>query len=278
MAHAKSPDWKEWLAAIHRALDAAARYRTNPPQYPANAIHLCRSRLKEARALLHLAPPSLRGVAKTCRNELARTARTLSSARDNTVIAATVRALIRQNRDLKLSIFPSELRHGQLVSRDHERALLQEASACSHRAGKLLATWPIPPETPDYLAVRAAKALRRARKSVPVRFRNATPDAMHELRKSIIICRYQSAFMSRYHGTLTPALTARLEKLRKKLGRLNDLYRLEMQLTHCSLDRQSDTFKTLDHAFRRTEKRLKKASRHLARKALSPARMRDMRH
>jgi hypothetical protein len=73
-------------------------------------------------------------------------------------------------------------------------------------------------------------------------------------------------------------LALSLEKLRKKLGQLNDLYRLQTELTRFSPDTQSDTMTTLGHAIKRAIKRLKKASKQRAHKALSPANSRDVRH
>lgn len=274
---ASPPDWKDWLAAIRRALRAAAHFRTLPPKNPARAIHLCRSRLKEARALLRLAPPSLRTAAKTCRDELARASRTLSAARDAVVVTETVRELIRQNHKLDPGSLPPKLLGDAAghPDRDRDRALLKQASTDAHRARVRLSAWPEPPEEPYVLASRATRALRRARKSVPQSFRKATPEAMHDFRKAVIICRYQSAFMNEAYGTGNPTLGLELEKLRKKLGQLNDLHRLETELTRFSPDTQSDTMTTLGRAIKRAKKRLKKASKHLAQKALSAASIRD---
>lgn len=274
---ASPPDWKDWLAAIRRALRAAAHFRTLPPKNPARAIHLCRSRLKEARALLRLAPPSLRSAAKTCRDELARASRTLSAARDAVVVTETVRELIRQNHKLDPESLPPELLGDAAghPDRDRDRALLKQASTDAHRARVRLSAWPEPPEEPYVLASRATRALRRARKSVPQSFRKATPEAMHDFRKAVIICRYQSAFMNEAYGTGNPTLGLELEKLRKKLGQLNDLHRLETELTRFSPDTQSDTMTTLGRAIKRAKKRLKKASKHLAQKALGAASIRD---
>lgn len=277
MSHpsASSPDWKDWLAAIRRALRAAAHFRTMPPKNPARAIHLCRSRLKEARALLRLAPPSLRSAAKTCRDELARASRTLSAARDAVVVTETVRELIRRNHMLDPGSLPPELLGDATGHPDRDRALLKQASTAAHRARTCLSAWPEPPEEPDVLASRASRALRRARKSVPQSFLKATPEAMHDLRKAVIICRYQSAFMNKHDGAGNSNLELELEKLRKKLGQLNDLHRLETELTRFSPDTQSDTMTTLGHAIKRAKKHLKKASKHLAQKALSAASIRD---
>jgi CHAD domain-containing protein len=275
---ASSPDWKDWLAALRRVLGIAARYRNTTPKNPGRAIHLYRARIKEARALLRLAPPSLRTAAKTCRDELARASRTLSAARDAVVVTETVRELIRQNHKLDRGSLPPELLGDTAGSKDRDRALLKQASTDAHRVRARLSAWPEPQETPDILASRATRALRRARKSVPQSFRKATPEAMHDFRKAVIICRYQSAFMNKAYGAGNPTLALSLEKLRKKLGQLNDLYRLEAELTRFSPDTQSDTMTTLGHAIKRAIKRLKKASKQRAHKALSPANSRDARH
>ena len=103
---ASSPDWKDWLAALRRVLGIAARYRNTTPKNPGRAIHVYRARIKEARALFRLAPPSLRTAAKTCRDELARASRTLSAARDAVVVTETVRELIRQNHKLDPGSLP----------------------------------------------------------------------------------------------------------------------------------------------------------------------------
>ena len=216
---ASSPDWKDWLAALRRVLGIAARYRNTTPKNPGRAIHLYRARIKEARALFRLAPPSLRTAAKTCRDELARASRTLSAARDAVVVTETLRELIRQNHKLDPGSLPPELL-GDAVGhpdRDRDRALLKQASTAAHRVRARLSAWPEPQETPDILASRATRALRRARKSVPQSFRKATPEAMHDFRKAVIICHYQSAFMNKTYGAGNPTLALSLEKLRKKL-------------------------------------------------------------
>lgn len=203
---ASSPDWKDWLAALRRVLGIAARYHNTTPKNPGRAIHLFRARIKEARALFRLAPPSIRTAEKTCRDELARASRTLSAARDAVVVTETVRELIRQNHKLDPGSLPPELLCDIAGHLDRDRALLKQASTDAHRVRARLSAWPEPQDPPDILASRATRALRRARKSVPQSFRKATPEAMHDLRKNVIICRYQSAFMNKAYGTGNPTL------------------------------------------------------------------------
>ena len=130
---ASSPDWKDWLAALRRVLGIAARYRNTTPKNPGRAIHVYRARIKEARALFRLAPPSLRTAAKTCRDELARASRTLSAARDAVVVTETLRELIRQNHKLDPGSLPPELLGDTAGSKDRDRALLKQASIDAHR-------------------------------------------------------------------------------------------------------------------------------------------------
>ncbi|MFM8700027.1 MAG: CHAD domain-containing protein [Hyphomicrobiales bacterium] len=267
-----SPRWPDWTAALRRVLYSAARYRETTPKNPDRAIHLFRTRIKEARALLRLAPRSLRKEAKNCRNDLARASRALSNARDSVVTAETLRALVRKSHKTNPATLLPELRGGTTESKDQDRTLLQLASSAADHARTRISAWPEPSEFPDILASLATRALRRARKSVPYNFRKATPEAMHDLRKAVIICRYQSAFMNEDNRGHIPFKLLELEKLRKKLGQFNDLHQLETELNRFAHGCHLGKVAWLKDAIRRRKKRVGKASLHLARRALGSPR------
>ena len=263
MTHSPSsaPDWKDWLAALRHTLGMAARYRDKTPKNPARAIHICRARVKEARALLRLAPPSLRETAKACRNELAAAARIISAPRDAFVVSETLKELVKdQDLDIDLRDLPSDLLRGASghTNQQQHRVLLQQTASIVHDVSRRIATWPVTVEDPAYLLEFAEKSWRRARRAVPDTLASATPDEMHEFRKMVITCRYQTAYFDRHHRIENSTLELSLEKLRKSLGKLNDLYRLETELFRFRPGIELDIMNTLLKMMRQNRKVLKK--------------------
>ena len=259
---ALSPDWKDWLAALRRTLAIAARYRDKTPKNPARAIHICRAQVKEARALLRLAPPSLREAAKACRNELAAAARLISAPRDAFIVSETLKELVKEELPhLDVRSLPSSLVRGAngRTRQDQHRALLQQASSAVHQVSAHIATWLVPADNPERLLDRAEKSWCRARKSIPDPLDTATEEHMHNFRKAVIICRYQTAFFRRHQGDRNSTVEFSLEKLRKKLGKINDLFRLEAELFRYTSEMDLDTFNLLQQTIQQQEKSIRKS-------------------
>lgn len=256
---ASAPDWKDWLAALRHTLGIAARYRDKTPKNPARAIHTCRARVKEARALLRLAPPSLREQAKACRKELAAAARILSAPRDSFVVAATLKELIKAELSHpSMRTLPTRLLRGTAGrSREQHRVRLQQTSREVEQVRVRIATWSVPTDPIQTLINLAEKSWRRARKLIPDPLETATEEQMHEFRKAIIICRYQTVFFRKQYRDGATNVELALDILRKKLGKINDLYRLEAELLRPSTKCGNETLKSIQSQIHKNLKKIK---------------------
>jgi CHAD domain-containing protein len=77
------------------------------------------------------------------------------------------------------------------------------------------------------LAAALAAGYRRARKAVPPDFSAASAEALHELRKRVIVHRYQMDLVAPLWPRMTKAWIAEAQRLRERLGSHHDLGVLE---------------------------------------------------
>ena len=98
---------------------------------------------------------------------------------------------------------------------------------------------------------------------MPDTITSATPDEMHEFRKAVITCRYQTAFFNGHHRVENSTLELSLEKLRKSLGKINDLYRLKTELFRCLLEMDLHIFNLLQRTIHQQEKSIRKSTKEI---------------
>src|SRR5438552_1977775 len=106
------------------------------------------------------------------------------------------------------------------------RGILQEArDALDDRAGPELAAehWPLDGLGFAELAAALAAGYRRARKAVPPDFSAASAEELHELRKRVIVHRYQMELFAPLWPRMTKAWIAEAQRLRERLGSHHDL-------------------------------------------------------
>jgi CHAD domain-containing protein len=87
--------------------------------------------------------------------------------------------------------------------------------------------WPLARMNFAALATALAAGYRRARKSVPADFSAASAEELHDLRKRVIVHRYQMELVAPLWPRLTKAWIAEAQRLRERLGSHHDLGVLE---------------------------------------------------
>jgi CHAD domain-containing protein len=219
------------LAALERA-QAALGPAAAPP---AQRIHDFRIGMKRWRALLRLLEPTVGKKARTLRRQASDLARALSSSRD---IQAACDALA----DLAAAPAPDATLPDHLTAALTERlehirpaneAALSDSALRKRLLTRLaaaqeqLAAWPIDNIATTELAKRLAHSYRRVRCRLPADWTAADPDAVHELRKAVVVLRYQLELLEPLWPRLWHVITSEVQKLRQHLGQCNDLRVLE---------------------------------------------------
>ena len=209
------PSWADWLDAIAEQIKIANSAGTAAEQTTGEAIHLVRSSLKYARALLRLAPPSIRRRAKWHGKNLQKIAHRLSRFRDRSVLRETIIGL---SKDSQIQM-PDDL------AQEEQRAL----DDAIHRLEKMRSQFsliPHPNENPDLLLRRLKRFKNKMQRWEPHDWRTATIAELHAYRSALIVHACQVRFLCRVTGRPKKGYIEKIEKLRLRLGEINDLDRL----------------------------------------------------
>ena len=209
------PSWADWLDAIAEQIKIANSAGTAAEHTTGEAIHLVRSSLKYARALLRLAPPSIRRRAKWHGKNLQKIARRLSRFRDRSVLRETIIGL---SKDSQIQM-PDDL------AQEEQRAL----DDAIHRLEKMRSQFsfiPHPNENPDLLLRRLKRFKNKMQRREPHNWRTATIAELHAYRSALIVHACQVRFLCRVTGRPKKDYIEKIEKLRLRLGEINDLDRL----------------------------------------------------
>jgi CHAD domain-containing protein len=203
----------------------------HPSKTDAAIIHDYRKEQKRWRALLRLLGPTLGEEGRKLRIEARDLARELAGPRDaqsaldaledameekdahDVLSPRSVRTLTERLEKSKTSIEVAKL-----TAKRRER--LVEAL---DRAGNSIAQWPIDEMTFRDVADRMTAAYRRAKKMQPDDWATATPEALHELRQSVVIHRYQMELVEPLWPRLGRTWIEEAQRLRNRLGQYQDL-------------------------------------------------------
>ena len=219
----------ETLREVARAILANARTAIeSPDNSDAVAVHQFRREMKHWRALLRLLDPFLGPESEGLQTTARDIARDLAGARDLQTALDALDDL--KQHDLPLSERSvknirkriDELRKaGELTALTADMRLriaqaLGDADVAVNR-------WPIRTLKFADVAKQLAASYRAARRAVPESWSKASPDALHELRKLVVIHRYQMQVVQPLWKRFTKMWISEAQRLRERLGQHHDL-------------------------------------------------------
>jgi CHAD domain-containing protein len=219
----------EALRAIARAMLADARAAIDDPaRSEAEAVHDFRREMKRWRALLRLLDPFLGDDDRRLRDDARDLARELGGARDaqsaldaladladhGLAVSARTLATLRARIDAL-----RQAAEASIVTPDMRlriaNGLDTAATAVEH--------WPVDALTFAEIAGRLARGYRGAQRAVPESWPDATGEALHELRKRIVIHRYQMETVAPLWRRFGRMWIGEAQRLRERLGTHQDL-------------------------------------------------------
>lgn len=223
----------ESLRAIaNHILSEARAALTDTAQDKAVSVHDFRKTMKWWRAMLRLLEPFLGDGCRQLRLDARDLAASLSSTRD-------VRSALDALADLKESgLLPapsvSQRSLATIEFRLEQARAACEASIWSEQSRQSLmdalaaaadqvARWNLDAMTFHDLAQRLAQAYRRAKNAVPDDWLSAPAEELHELRKRVVIHRYQMEFVEPMWPRLGRIWVEEAQRLRNRLGKHQDL-------------------------------------------------------
>jgi CHAD domain-containing protein len=215
-------------AIAHEILADARKALDSPDNSDAVAVHEFRRQMKHWRALLRLLAPFLGEESEGLQTAARDLARDLGGARD---LQSALEAL----EDLKEHGLPLPDRSlktvrkridalrtaGEMSALNADMRLriaeaLADAEVAVHR-------WPIHDLKFHDIAKQLAASYRDARGAVPKRWSHASPDVLHELRKLVVIHRYQMQVVQPLWKRFTKMWITEAQRLRERLGEHQDL-------------------------------------------------------
>jgi len=212
----------------HDILSDARAAIESPDNSDAVAVHEFRREMKRWRALLRLLEPFLGAESEGLHAAARDLARELGGARDPQSALDALDDLKKHALPLKdRSIKTVRKRISDLRTAGETKALTSEMRL---RIAEALADaevavnrWPIGDLKFSDIAERLAASYRASRRAVPDKWSDASPDALHELRKHVVIHRYQMQIVQPLWKRFTKMWIAEAQKLRERLGRHQDL-------------------------------------------------------
>jgi len=212
----------------HAILSDARAALESPDNSDAVAVHDFRRTMKHWRALLRLLEPFLGEESEGLQTAARDLARDLGGARD---LQSALEALDDlKEHDLPLperSIKTMRKRINDLRAAGEMSALnpdmrLRIAEALAD-ADVAVSRWPIQHLRFSDVAKELAVSYRASRRAVPESWSHASPEALHEFRKLVVIHRYQMQVVQPLWKRFTKMWIAEAQKLRERLGEHQDL-------------------------------------------------------
>ncbi len=214
-------------AAAGNCLAEARAAISDPARSDAEAVHDFRRAMKRWRALLRLLEPFVGPQAKALRDEGRDLARGLAGARDGQSALDALADI--EKHDLALPARSMSRLRGRIeeLRQAAETTLnagmrVRLASALDN-AEAMLGRWPMSAITPEALAGELARFYRRARRDIPADWTAASAEELHELRKCVVIHRYQIELAEPLWPRFVKMWTGEAQRLRDRLGRHHDL-------------------------------------------------------
>jgi CHAD domain-containing protein len=221
----------EALRGVARDILAEARAALeNPAKSDAEAVHDFRRAMKRWRALLRLLEPFVGAEARRLRDEARDLARALTGARNAQSALDALADLERHGlamsprsiAGLRHRIEEIRLSAETTVNGDMRLRLgnaLEQASAVVER-------WPLHTLTFDDVADQLTRFYRDARRLLPKDWQTAEAEDLHELRKWVVIHRYQIDIIEPLWPRFVKMWSGEAQRLRDRLGKHQDLLML----------------------------------------------------
>jgi CHAD domain-containing protein len=222
----------EALRGVARDILAEARAAIEEPaKSDAEAVHDFRRAMKRWRALLRLVEPFLGAEAKRLRDEARDLARALAGARNAQSALDALGDLDGHGLALSKRSVAGLRRRIDDIRRSAETTLngdmrLRLASALD-QASAVVERWPLHTLTFDDVADQLARFYRDARRLLPADWPTADAEDLHELRKWVVIHRYQIDIIEPLWPRFVKMWSSEAQRLRDRLGRHQDLVMLE---------------------------------------------------
>jgi CHAD domain-containing protein len=217
----------EALRGVARDILAEARAAIeNPANSDAEAVHDFRRAMKRWRALLRLLEPFLEQEARRLRDEARDLARALSGARNAQSALDALSDLEKHGLALSARSVAG-LRHRiEAIKQAAETTLnadmrLRLGSALD-QAAAAVERWPLHTLTFDDVADQLTRFYRDARRLIPAEWPAADAEELHELRKRVVIHRYQIDIIEPLWPRFVKLWSGEAQRLRDRLGKHQD--------------------------------------------------------
>jgi CHAD domain-containing protein len=212
---------REIVAEARAAMSDAARS-------DAVAVHDYRKAMKRWRALLRLLEPYLGEDARALRVEARDLARLMAGARDSQSALDALKDLAET--DLALSPRSMETIRKRLdairrraETRTLTPALRARVTAALDAAAAAVEQWHLSELGFSDVAARVAETYRQVRRAVPRDWRKADAERLHDLRRRVVVHRYQMELVEPLWPKLGKLWTGEVQRVRDRLGKHHDL-------------------------------------------------------
>ncbi len=218
----------EALAGAARDILREARDALDDRARPdAAAVHQYRKDMKRWRAMLRLLAPFLGPDGEGLQRQARDLARELAPARDAQAALDALADLGKAEPGLPAAVTKAlrgrieKLRANETTALDD--GVRQKLGGALDAAELAAEHWPVDRVGVAELAAALAAGYRRARKAVPPDFSAASAEKLHDLRKRVIVHRYQIELVAPLWPRMTKAWIAEAQRLRERLGHHHDL-------------------------------------------------------
>ena len=201
----------------HDILAEARAAIEDPARSEAEAVHDFRRAMKRWRALLRLLAPFLGPDARRLRDEARDLARALSGARDAQSALDALDDLIKHG----LALSPRSI--AGLRSRIEAIRRSAETTLDAEMRRRLVERWPLHTLTFDAVADQLSRFYREARRLLPAHWPSADGEELHELRKRVVIHRYQIDLIEPLWPRFVKVWSGETQRLRDRLGKHQDM-------------------------------------------------------
>jgi CHAD domain-containing protein len=234
VAHTSAANWRatQALQRIARSTLAEARTAIGDRDKPeSEAVHDFRRAMKRWRALLRLIAPLVGTEARALRDEARDLAGTLAGARDPQSALDALSDIEKHG----LALSPRSIAHlrqriGEIRQQAETRlnaALRRSFAGALERAGSALDRWGLDAITSCDIVHQLSRGYGRARSLVPADWEAASAEELHELRKRVVIHRYQIEVAEEYWPRFVKMWAGEAQRLRDRLGKHHDLLVLQ---------------------------------------------------
>jgi CHAD domain-containing protein len=217
-------------AVAHDVLAEARAAITDPTKSDAEAVHDFRRAMKRWRALLRLLEPFVGDDARRLRDEARDLAHALSGARNAQSALDALADLEKHGIALSARSVAGLRGRIELIRQAAETMLdadmrLRLGSALD-QASAVVDRWSLHTLTFDDVADQLTRFYRQARRLVPLDWPAAEAEELHELRKYVVIHRYQIDIITPLWPRFVKMWSGEAQRLRDRLGKHQDVLML----------------------------------------------------